>query len=103
MISDGLFVEVQSLLDCGYSPDLKALKTIGYRESIRYLLREYTTDEASARIKLETRQYARRQETWFKKEKSIISVDSSGETDTISTMIECFLMEKRSGYGQDTF
>jgi tRNA dimethylallyltransferase len=102
MLSDGLFAEVQQLLVSGYSPGLKALKTIGYRESISYLHKEFTQEEASARIKLETRQYARRQETWFKKEKSIISVDSSLKTDNISTMIECFLMQKGRGYGQDT-
>ncbi|MBE0500195.1 MAG: tRNA (adenosine(37)-N6)-dimethylallyltransferase MiaA [Desulfuromonadales bacterium] len=99
MISDGLFAEVQSLLDAGYAPELKALKTIGYRESISCLCGALSADEAIDRIKLETRQYARRQQTWFKKEKSIISVDSSAETDTISSMINCFLMQKGSGYG----
>lgn len=103
MVTEGLFAEVQQLLDAGYSPELKALKTIGYRESIRYLYGDSTAEEAIDRIKLETRQYARRQETWFKKEKSIISVDSSAEADSISTMIECFLMQKGRGYGQDTF
>jgi tRNA dimethylallyltransferase len=99
MLCEGLFAEVQSLLDRGYVPELKALKTIGYRESISYLFKECTSEEAAAKIKLETRQYARRQETWFKKEKSIISVDSLSETDTISAMIECFLMRKGRGYG----
>lgn len=99
MLCEGLFAEVQSLLDRGYVPELKALKTIGYRESISYLAGEFTADEAAAQIKLETRQYARRQETWFKKEKSIISVDSLSKTDTISSMIKCFLMRKGRGHG----
>ena len=99
MISDGLFTEVQQLLDRGYPPELKALKTIGYRESIRYLRGDFSADETSAQIKLETRQYARRQETWFRKEKSIISVDSSAEAAKISSMIECFLMQKGRGNG----
>ncbi len=99
MLSDGLFNEVQQLLDLDYPPNLKALKTIGYRESINYLRGDSSAEEASAQIKLETRQYARRQETWFRKEKSIISVDSSAEADNISSMIECFLMQKGRGYG----
>ena len=102
MMSDGLFTETRQLLDRGYTPDLKALKTIGYRESIECLRGELTVDDTIAKIKLETRQYARRQETWFRKEKSIISVDSSAEADSISSMIECFLMQKGRGYGQDT-
>ena len=103
MISDGLYVETQNLLDCGYLPNLKAMKTIGYREAIEYINGKSSADDTSERIKLETRQYARRQETWFKKEKSIISVDSLSEADSISSMIECFLMQKGRGYGQDTF
>jgi tRNA dimethylallyltransferase len=102
MVADGLFAEVQSLLTFGYPRELKAMKTIGYRESVSYLNSEITADDAIARIKLQTRQYARRQETWFKKEKSIISVDSSSETGTISTMIKCFLMREGRGYGQNT-
>ena len=94
MLSAGLFSETQHLLDRGYAPELKALRTIGYRETIGYLRGDSSADDTSAQIKLETRQYARRQETWFRKEKSIISVDSFAEADNISFMIECFLMQR---------
>lgn len=99
MISDGLISETRDLLKSGYATDLKAFKTIGYREVIAYLRGEMSEVDTIDKIKLETRQYARRQETWFRKEKSIISVDSSSEADSISTMIECFLMRKGRGYG----
>lgn len=102
MLADGLFAEVQSLQDRGYLSGLKAMKTIGYREAYSHLRGELTALEATDRIKLETRQYARRQETWFKKEKAIISVDSLLEIDRIQQLIERFLLMKGSGYGQDT-
>ena len=102
MISHGLLAEVQKLLDSGYSADLKAMKAIGYRELVACLNGKYSLEEAVAQIKQETRRYAKRQETWFKKEKSIISVDSLSEIDKIQQLIEYFPLQKGSGYGQNT-
>ena len=101
-IADGLIDEVRNLLGFGYGRDLKSMKAIGYREILSYLSGEMGRDEAIELIKRETRRYAKRQETWFKKEKSIISVDSSTEVDKIQPLIESFLNVKGSGYGQNT-
>jgi len=90
MYHDGLVEETAALLAAGYSPGLKALQTIGYRETIQYLAGEFDRATAISRIQTETRRYARRQQTWFKKEKAIISFDSLQETDKISKSIECF-------------
>ena len=57
MIADGLFTEVRQLLKAGYSPKLKALKTIGYRESIAHLLGKADAATTIDPIKLETRSY----------------------------------------------
>lgn len=102
MIEDGLVEEVRNLLEAGYDPDIRSMKAIGYREVIACLSGEIELEEAIELIKRETRRYAKRQETWFKKEKAIISVDSSSEIDRIQQLIECFLLQKGSGYGQDT-
>jgi tRNA dimethylallyltransferase len=102
MIAEGLVGEVEELLASGYDSDLKSMKAIGYREIISYLSGETSLEEAVSQIKRETRRYAKRQETWFKKEKSIISVDSSSEIDRIQPLIECFLLQKGRGHGQNT-
>lgn len=102
MIKQGLVDEVRKLLADGYPAELRSMKAIGYREAVRYLSGEIGLVDAVELIKRETRRYAKRQETWFKKEKSIISVDSLTEIDRIQPLIECFLLQKGSGYGQNT-
>ena len=71
MIADGLVAEVQSLLAAGYHPGLKALRSIGYKEICAYLAGELSLAEAIELIKRDSRRYAKRQLTWFKKEPDI--------------------------------
>ncbi len=102
MIAAGLIEEVEGLLASGYRPELRSMKAIGYREIVCHLCGEQDRSAAVELIRRETRRYAKRQETWFKKEKSIISVDSLSEIDRIQPLIERFLLQKGSGHGQDT-
>lgn len=67
MIEQGLADEVQSILDRSYSPELKPFKSIGYAQMIEYHQGNLTLDRATYEIKRETRHYAKRQLTWFKK------------------------------------
>jgi len=66
MFKSGLINEVQNLLK-KYSPDTKALSGIGYQEIIPYLQNKITLEQVKKLINLHTRQYAKRQITWFKK------------------------------------
>lgn len=68
MIERGLCEEVQHILELGYSPELKPLKSIGYRQIIAHLKGKITLDDAIRDIQKETRLYAKRQFTWFRKE-----------------------------------
>lgn len=86
MFSSGLIEETQELLRRGFLPGAKAMQTIGYRESVRYLHGEIPLDVAVAQTQQETRRYAKRQFTWFRKNKSIIWVDSGEEFDNISSV-----------------
>lgn len=90
MIERGLENEVNGLLDKGFSPDLKPLKSIGYIQMARCLQGELTLERAIYEIKRETRRYAKRQLTWFRKmpEAQIISV---GKKDTPETLSEKLL------------
>lgn len=77
MIEAGLLEEVQSILDKGYSKDLQALQTVGYREVISYFEGDFTKDEMIAKVKTNTRRYAKRQLTWFRRWKFIQWLDAS--------------------------
>ena len=75
MISEGLVLEVKKLLDKGYDPSLVSLQGLGYKELIPYLHGEQTLDEAIYTIKRDTRHFAKRQLTWFRREKEVIWVE----------------------------
>jgi tRNA dimethylallyltransferase len=90
MLAEGLLEEVRGLLAQGYGAQSKAMRTIGYREMAQHLGGELSLDEALARIKTETRRYAKRQLTWFRADPSIIWVDSSEESARILASIERF-------------
>ena len=62
MVQDGLIDEVRSLQEF---KELKALQTVGYTELFKYFSNEYEIKEAILKIKQHTRQYAKRQLTWF--------------------------------------
>jgi tRNA dimethylallyltransferase len=66
MIGQGLVAEVRGILDKGYSPSLNSLRTVGYREVIAHLDGEYGLDRAVELIKQNTRNFAKRQLTWFR-------------------------------------
>ena len=75
MLEKGLIDEVKNLLNMGYSKDLVSMQGIGYKEIIKYLDGEYTYDEAIEVIKRDSRRYAKRQITWFKRyELSLIHI-----------------------------
>jgi len=68
MIKNGLLEEAKSLLAQRH---LNALNTVGYKELFAYFDGKWTLDEAIEKIKINTRRYAKRQMTWFKKDKEI--------------------------------
>jgi len=91
MFDKGLIEEVQALLKMGYSPKLNALNTIGYKEVIEYLNGNYDLKSCQELIKRNTRRYAKRQLTWFRKEKGIKWIELTGES--ISAEIAQWIIE----------
>lgn len=69
MLENGLIDEVKGILDMGYNKDLISMQGIGYKEILKYLDGEYTYEEATEIIKRDSRKYAKRQITWFKRYK----------------------------------
>jgi tRNA dimethylallyltransferase len=74
MFKGGLEKEINNLLKLGYTFDMPGLNSIGYVEYKPYFLRELSIKEVKANIILHTRQYAKRQITWFKRNKDAIWV-----------------------------
>ena len=79
MLSGGLLNEVEKLKQKGFTPKLKALKTVGYQELFNYLEGKFDLQAAIEKIKLNTGHYAKRQLTWFRKDKEIIWLDAESE------------------------
>ena len=67
MLLEGLIGEVESLLAAGYLPELNAMNSVGYKETIAFLKGEISRAELTEQILIHTRQFAKRQKTWFRK------------------------------------
>ncbi len=68
MVKKGLLEEIQRILNMGYPPTIKPLQAIGYKEATLYLQGLLSKEEMIKEIQRKTRNYAKRQITWFKKE-----------------------------------
>ncbi len=89
MISHGLLDEVRMLKGKGFTPQLKALKTVGYQELFDHLEGKFDFQTAKEKTKLNTRHYAKRQLTWFRKDKEIIWMDAEDD-NLIEKILEEF-------------
>ncbi len=80
MLEAGLLDENRRLLEAGVSPTLNPLRTIGYREPMAHLQGEIGYDEMVRRLKQNTRRYAKRQLTWFRRHEAYrwLDLESSG-------------------------
>lgn len=75
MLKQGLIEEVESLTNKGFRKALTAGQAIGYKEIIRYLDGEISLDKAAENIKTTTRNYAKRQMTWFRSEPKVVWIE----------------------------
>ncbi|APM38986.1 tRNA (adenosine(37)-N6)-dimethylallyltransferase MiaA [Clostridium kluyveri] len=96
MIEKGLIDEVKNLKSMGYTKDMQSMKGIGYKELIRYLEGDISLDEAVYLIKKGSRNYAKRQLTWFRKDERVIWVNKDEFTSNkeivnyiINTLVTC--------------
>lgn len=75
MINEGLVREVQSLKEKGYTRDMVSMQGLGYKEMLDYLDNKCSLEEAVEIIKRDTRHFAKRQITWFKRESDVTWID----------------------------
>lgn len=75
MLADGLVEEVRRLKDMGYHRGLVSMQGLGYKEILSFLEGECSLEEAVYLIKRDSRHFAKRQLTWFRREKDVIWID----------------------------
>lgn len=75
MVTEGLIEEVKHLKELGYDRSYVSMQALGYKEIFSYLDDEISLDDAIYIIKRDTRHFAKRQITWFKREKEVIWVN----------------------------
>ena len=91
MLENGLVDEARSILERGYTQDAKPFSSIGYREILRYLNGSIDYEDMLQDIQKNTRRYAKRQFTWFAKEKNVKWFNYPKDIDRIFAMIAGFL------------
>jgi len=92
MFEKGLVAEVRKLLEMGLPEEATPFKGLGYRQVLRYLKGEISLEEAIRLTKLETRHYAKRQMTWFRKTPGLTWFQPT-EKDQIRKYVKNFLDE----------
>ncbi len=75
MVEQGLWQEARELLDRGYSRDLVSMQAIGYKELFPCLDGNISEEEAVEQLKKDTRHFAKRQLTWFRRERDVLFLD----------------------------
>ena len=98
MMEQGLLDEVRYLKERGVRKDSTAMQGLGYKELYAYLEGEYPLDEAVRIIKRDTRHFAKRQLTWFKRERDVIWADKSvigQEEEKLADYMLGYLREKK--------
>ncbi len=83
MFDRGLIEETQSLLQSGIPPNARAMQSLGYKQAVALIAGQITREEAIADVQTKTRQYAKRQLTWFRHETGVQWLDGFGEDPDI--------------------
>jgi tRNA dimethylallyltransferase len=93
MFEQGLMDEAQKLIHMGYRPGMNALNTVGYKEIFEYLAGEITSDQMIYLIQRNSRRYAKRQLTWFRKDERImwhLKQDDNDFRKIINNIVDVF-------------
>ncbi|MDQ2711155.1 MAG: tRNA (adenosine(37)-N6)-dimethylallyltransferase MiaA [Acidobacteriota bacterium] len=83
MFQNGLLEEAEALLKAHFSPELKPLQSLGYKQAVDIVRGRMSLDEAVRECQARTRQYAKRQMTWFRGESSVEWLTGFGTDDNV--------------------
>ncbi len=93
MFAGGLVEEVRSILAKGYSSDCKPLQSLGYLQAVQSLRGEMSLQAAAEATKQATRNFAKRQFTWFRKEERVVWFPGFGDEDSLGSDVEACVAE----------
>lgn len=96
MLRQGLVAEVERLREMGCNRGMVSMQGLGYKEILAYLEGETSLEEAAETIKRDTRHFAKRQLTWFRREKDVIWVDKDSFDYDDRRILEFMLQELRA-------
>lgn len=102
MVENGLVEEVEKLRTMGCTRDMVSMQGLGYKEILDYLQGGLTFDEAIAILKRDTRHFAKRQLTWFKRERDVKWLDLKAFGHDREKVLEHMLREIKETYGLET-
>lgn len=98
MLEEGLIEEVKTLINNGFDIKLPSMQGLGYKEIISYLNDEITLEEAIYLLKRDTRRFAKRQLTWFRREELVNWIDKdkfNDEKEILDYCIEYYNKKRR--------
>ncbi len=96
MFEKGLIEEVQTLLEHGFRDALTASQAIGYKEIVSAIDGDCSMEEAAEQIKVASKRYAKRQRTWFRKDKRISWINASDDAEAM--LAECVSVIEKAQY-----
>ncbi len=96
MLKKGFLEEVRHLIELGYSPDLKPIKSLGYKQMAEVISGRSGLDAALDAMQRETRRYAKRQMTWFRKEREMHWFNPQ-EKEKIFSLARWFINDPETG------
>ena len=99
MLTEGLVEEVRMLRERGFTGADVSMQGLGYRQILSYLNGECTLRDAADQIKVQTRHFAKRQLTWFRRERNVTWIDTD-DYETREAMIDAMERLIRAHYGQ---
>ena len=97
MMEEGLLEEVKRLRDLGLTKTDLSMQALGYRQLLSYLEGDCTLEEAVQEIKTQTRHFAKRQLTWFRRERNVTWVYAD-DYPTREDLVEALAAAVRSHY-----
>lgn len=96
MMREGLVSEVEALRNRGFHKNMVSMQGIGYKEILQYLEGEVTLEKAVSQIKLNTRHFAKRQLTWFRREKDVVWLNKEEYGNSEERILDKIRSELRS-------
>lgn len=88
MFAQGLVAETQHLLECGLEQNRTAMQSIGYRQVVEHLRGERSFAETIELVKIKTRQFAKRQMTWFRRQLDVTWIPATSTEQVAATIIQ---------------